>query len=61
MYDRNFLIWIYSRLANVHKENEHMDYMSKLRAIIKATPADQLTPNVGPANSISELIKELEG
>ncbi len=60
MYDRDFLIWIYNRLINVHGENEHVDYMHKLRAVIKATPGDQLTPNAETANSLDEMLEELE-
>jgi acetylornithine deacetylase/succinyl-diaminopimelate desuccinylase-like protein len=46
MHDREFLQWIHDRLNQVHGENEFVDYMHKLRAIINATDPDQLTPNV---------------
>ena len=45
MKDREFLIWIHARLIEVHKENENVDYMWKLRSIIAATDNDQETPN----------------
>ncbi|CAL9965174.1 hypothetical protein VPHD479_0095 [Vibrio phage D479] len=59
MLDRDFLIWIHERLENVHGEHPQTDYMHKLRAIIKNTPADQLTPNMGSRNSLEEMLKEL--
>jgi len=37
MKDRDFLIWIYDRLVEVHHEEEHFDYMLKLRDIIRTT------------------------
>jgi hypothetical protein len=39
--DKEFLQWIHDRLINVHGENEHFDYMHKLRAVIDRTPPDQ--------------------
>ena len=57
MNDRDFLIWLHARLTDVHGENPHMDYMHKLRAIIKATPADQLTPNAGTSNNLAALLE----
>jgi hypothetical protein len=46
MGDRKFLQWIHDRLRYVHHENPNVDYMHKLRAVIKATPDWQQTPNV---------------
>ncbi len=46
MKDKEFLQWIHDRLQQVHDENENVDYMHKLRAVIEATDPDQLTPNV---------------
>lgn len=46
MTDREFLDWLHQRLKFVHGEDERVDYMRKLRAIIDATPDDVLTPNV---------------
>ena len=48
MNDKAFLVWIHDRLKNHHGENENVDYMHRLRAIIAATPADRCTPNVTP-------------
>jgi len=59
MKDREFLIWLHERLTDVHGENSHVDYMHKLRAIIKATPKDQLTPNMGTGNNLSELLRDM--
>jgi len=57
MKDKEFLTWIHDRLAFVHKENINYDYMHKLRAIIKATPQEQYTPNVA---SFIESIKDIK-
>ena len=47
MHDRLFLAWLYNKLVNEgHAPN--VDYMDKLRSIIKATPPDQITPNTDP-------------
>jgi hypothetical protein len=32
--DSEFLEWIHGRLVHVHNENELLDYMHKLRAVI---------------------------
>ena len=55
MNDRAFLIWLHQRLVKQHRENECVDYMHKLRAIIIATPADQVTPTCGTGNSIRDI------
>ncbi len=59
MNDRDFLIWIHERLTNVHKESPLVDYMHKLRAIIRNTPKDKATENISSCNNIRELLKEL--
>lgn len=59
MPDREFLIWLHERLKLVHGESELKDYMHKLRAIICATPPDQLTPNVACTNSTYDLQRHL--
>lgn len=59
MNDREFLMWIHERLVLVHKESPLVDYMHKLRAIIKAIPPGQLTPNCGTSNSLAGLKEEL--
>lgn len=46
MTDRVFLQAIHDRLIRTHGENPNMDYMHKLRAIIRSTPHDRETPNV---------------
>lgn len=44
----------------VDSNNELYDYMHKLRCIIAATPADQITVNAGQGkNSYEELAKIL--
>jgi hypothetical protein len=59
MKDRDFLIWLHARLTDVHNERPTFDYMHKLRAIIKNTPKDKVTPNMGTNNSFEDLMKEL--
>lgn len=44
MNDKEFLQWIYDRLKNVHGENEHYDYMQKLKVVIKEYNKDNFTP-----------------
>lgn len=46
MTDRQFLGWLHERLQFVHGEHRNKDYMIRLRAIIRATPPEQHTPNV---------------
>jgi hypothetical protein len=61
MTDREFLVWIHQRLANVHGEDPLLDYMGKLRAIIAKTPGNKTTPNDGAGgNSIEDLMRRLE-
>ncbi len=55
MKDRDFLIWIHERLEHVHKENPRIDYMHKLRAIIRSYPSQEDTPNTIGGNSLEEL------
>jgi len=45
MKDKQFLMWLYVRLVEVHGESPMLDYMHKLRAIISSTPESQFTPN----------------
>lgn len=45
MEDKKFLIWLHQRLVRVFNEDPYSDFMWKLRGIIAATPADQLTLN----------------
>jgi hypothetical protein len=59
MKDREFLMWMHERLEKVHGERPLVDYMHKLRAIIKATPADKETPKTTCCNSLDELREEL--
>ena len=44
MNDRDFLMWLYERLENFYGEDACQDYMHKLRAIVKSTPANKVTP-----------------
>lgn len=60
MKDRDFLCWLHERLVVVHREDECLDYMHKLRAIIKATLKDQDTPNTLSCNNLEELKQSLE-
>ena len=55
MGDQKFLIWLHERLTNVHGERATFDYMHKLRAIIKSTDPEKITPNIAMYNNIDEL------
>jgi hypothetical protein len=55
MKDKDFLIWVHERLTEVHKESPVVNYMHKLRAIIKATPPDRETPNICTGNSLKDI------
>lgn len=46
MKDKEFLQWIHDRMHHVHGEHINIDYMHKLRTVIKATDEEQTTPNV---------------
>ena len=46
MSDKLFLQWIHDLLKEVHGEKENVDYMHKLRAIIRAYDKDKCTPNI---------------
>lgn len=43
MNDKAFLQWIHDRLVMVHHENEFVDFLWRLRAIIDATSPDQMS------------------
>lgn len=59
MKDRDFLMWIHEGLEHIYGERPTRDYMHKLRAIIKSTDPDKITPNIGTSNSLAELKDEL--
>lgn len=59
MKDRDFLIWLHARLTDVHNESPTCDYMHKLRAIIRATPEGQVTPNIATANNLQSFLKDM--
>ena len=52
-------MWLHARLEAVHGENPTFDYMHKLRAIIRNTAEETVTPNIITTNSLNELKKEL--
>lgn len=45
MKDKEFLQFIFERLKNVHGENETLDYMRKLKAIVESTDCNRSTPS----------------
>jgi hypothetical protein len=55
MKDREFLVWLHERLTEVHKENPLVDYMHKLRAIIKSMNPECVTPNIDSGNRLSDI------
>ena len=60
MRDREFLIWLHTRLEHVHHERPIVDYMHKLRSIIRNIPEDQDSPNLDIFNSMEQLEKSLK-
>lgn len=58
MTDRDFLIWLHERLEKIHGESPIVDYMHKLRSIIRSTPTDKETPNIGSCNSLKDMLGE---
>jgi len=60
MEDREFLIWLHQRLEVKHGENEGVDYMHKLRAIIRGTPKGKITPNIITHSSLNSLLMEID-
>jgi len=59
MKDREYLMWLHERLEHVHGESSLVDYMHKLRAIIRVTPEKRETPNCNSCNGLEELKREL--
>ena len=59
MRDRDFLMWIHARLTEAHGEDPCVDYMHKLRSVIRSTPEEQLSPNVYIDNNLADLEKAL--
>ena len=58
MNDRDYLIWLHERLTEVHGERQCVDYMHKLRAIIKTTPKEKCSQNMATGNSLEELKRD---
>lgn len=58
MTDRDFLIWVHSRLEHEHGQSPLLDYMHKLRAIIANMDPDQRSKGQGK-NSLRELVESL--
>lgn len=58
MKDRDFLVWLYKRLTIVHKERPTLDYMCKLRAIIKNTPKDRMSQNIDTDSPFEDLTEK---
>lgn len=46
MKDKEFLKWLADRLIFVCCENSNVDFVMKLKAIVAATPAGQVMPNI---------------
>lgn len=56
MTDREFLIWIYQRLVDVHGEDPKDDYMIRLRKVIMKTPLRKCSQNVYHDVSLDRLV-----
>lgn len=59
MGDKAFLWWIHERLVHVHGEQELVDYMHRLRAIIADTPTSKATPNIARLDSDASELRKL--
>ncbi len=46
MSDKEFLLWLASRIHEVYGENKNVDFLHKLRAIANNTEDRKCTPNV---------------
>lgn len=60
--DREILCWFHQRIIHQYKENEHIDFMHRLRWIIQATPRNKTSrgQKVKAANnSARDLLKIL--
>lgn len=66
MNDKEFLQWIYYRLAEVHSENKNYDYMHRLKEIIDTTEVVKKSNDIQNVSKsftpkqIVELLKEEE-
>lgn len=67
MNDKQILQFIHDRLLNVHGENENVDYMHSLRAVIARTPGhdkvevlDEKMQFIGNAYSLDEAVQFAE-
>jgi hypothetical protein len=58
--DREFLIWIHERLELVHCENPLLDYMHRLRAIIRSTPVNRCSKKYYTCNSLTEMLEDMK-
>lgn len=45
MKDKDFLIWIHNRIKNVYGESPNVDFLYKLRAVIREVPKEKETPS----------------
>lgn len=60
MKDKAFLAWLHERLEFVHGESPNMDYMGKLRAIIRTTPDDRESlNNMEPVSIVRDTVSRL--
>jgi hypothetical protein len=59
MKDRDFLIWLHERLTEVCGESAIVDYMHKLRAIIRDMPSDKESPNTCTGNSLRDILEKI--
>ncbi|MCP3686308.1 MAG: hypothetical protein GY861_27000 [bacterium] len=57
--DREMLIWFHERLVHVHGEDELVDYMHRLRDIIKTTDKYKRS-EPQQSNSLEQMLEEEE-
>lgn len=60
MTDLEFMIWIHHRLTEVYGEDQNVDYMHKLRAVINTIPPNQVTKNNLNLSIMDLMVKNAE-
>lgn len=65
MDDKATLTWLHDRMINVYGESANVDFLHRLRGIIKDTPKSKTTPGSydlkdDPPKSDKDIIKDLD-
>jgi len=57
--DEAHLYWMYHRMVHVHKENENLDYMIKMKSIIDDIPVDELRVKFKENSTLEKTAEKL--